>query len=110
MPESLTGCCVWVPERLRRVKWLRALLGDPILVRAGRGMAPTARAQGLAGPLREGLALLERVQRAGDATNAELGEAVHLSPSQISRRLARLADVGIIAGQAALTSSRKRTR
>ncbi len=48
------------------------------------------------------LALLEAVQRQGDATNAALGEAVHLSPSQISRRLARLAEVGIIAGQAAL--------
>lgn len=46
---------------------LRALLGDPILVRAGRGMAPTARAQGLAGPLREGLALLERVVAAPKA-------------------------------------------
>ena len=48
------------------------------------------------------LALLERVQRAGDATNAELGEAVHLSPSQVSRRLARLGEVGIIKGSAAL--------
>ena len=48
------------------------------------------------------LALLDALQRKGDATNAQLGEAVHLSPSQISRRLARLADVGIIAGQAAL--------
>ena len=48
------------------------------------------------------LALLERVQRAGEATNAELGEAVHLSPSQVSRRLARLAEVGIIKGRAAL--------
>ena len=48
------------------------------------------------------LTLLDAVQRKGDATNAQLGEAVHLSPSQISRRLARLAEVGIIAGQAAL--------
>lgn len=48
------------------------------------------------------LALLDALQRQGDATNAQLGEAVHLSPSQISRRLARLADVGIIAGHAAL--------
>ncbi len=48
------------------------------------------------------LALLERVQRAGDATNAELGEAVHLSSSQVSRRLARLGEVGIIESHAAL--------
>ena len=48
------------------------------------------------------LALLDALQRKGDATNAQLGEAVHLSPSQISRRLARLAEVGIIADQVAL--------
>ena len=48
------------------------------------------------------LALLDAVQRDGHATNAALGEAVHLSPSQISRRLTRLSEVGIIAGQAAL--------
>ncbi len=40
---------------------LRALLDDPLLVRAGRAMVPTARARQLAGPLRDGLALLERV-------------------------------------------------
>jgi len=48
------------------------------------------------------LALLDAVQRDGNATNATLGEAVHLSPSQISRRLQRLGDAGIIAGHAAL--------
>ena len=48
------------------------------------------------------LVLLDALQRQGNATNAVLGEAVHLSPSQISRRVARLADIGIIAGHAAL--------
>lgn len=48
------------------------------------------------------LALLDAVQRDGNATNAALGETVHLSPSQISRRLTRLTEVGIIAGHAAL--------
>ncbi|MDP2826662.1 MAG: Lrp/AsnC family transcriptional regulator [Sulfuritalea sp.] len=48
------------------------------------------------------LALLDAVQRDGNATNATLGETVHLSPSQISRRLQRLGDAGIIAGRAAL--------
>jgi len=48
------------------------------------------------------LALLDALQRDGNATNAALGEAVHLSASQISRRLARLSEVGIIAGYAAL--------
>lgn len=48
------------------------------------------------------LALLDALQRNGNATNAVLGEAVHLSASQVSRRLQRLAEVGIIAGYAAL--------
>ena len=48
------------------------------------------------------LALLDAVQRDGNATNAALGEAVHLSSSQVSRRLTHLAEVGIIAGYAAL--------
>ena len=48
------------------------------------------------------LALLDALQRNGNATNAILGEMVHLSASQISRRLQRLADTGLIAGYAAL--------
>lgn len=51
---------------------------------------------------RHDLALLDAVQRDGLATNATLGEAVHLSASQVSRRLTRLAEAGIIAGHAAL--------
>ncbi len=51
---------------------------------------------------RHDLALLDAVQRTGNATHASLGETVHLSPSQISRRLQRLSDAGIIAGHAAL--------
>jgi Lrp/AsnC family leucine-responsive transcriptional regulator len=48
------------------------------------------------------LALLDAVQHHGNATNAVLGATVHLSASQISRRLQRLAEAGIIAGHAAL--------
>jgi len=48
------------------------------------------------------LALLDALQRDGNATNAALGDAVHLSASQISRRVQRLADGGLIAGYAAL--------
>jgi Lrp/AsnC family leucine-responsive transcriptional regulator len=51
------------------------------------------------------LALLDALQRNGNATNAQLGEAVHLSASQISRRVTRLAEVGIICGHAALLDS-----
>jgi len=51
---------------------------------------------------RHDLALLDAVQRDGHATNAALGSTVHLSASQISRRLQRLAEAGIIAGHAAL--------
>ncbi|MEZ4295859.1 MAG: LysR family transcriptional regulator [Polyangiaceae bacterium] len=39
---------------------LQLVLGDPILVRAGQRMQATARAREMAGPLREGLSLVER--------------------------------------------------
>src|SRR5882672_6931135 len=39
---------------------LRELLGDPLLVRKGAGMAPTERALALAGPLRAALLALEQ--------------------------------------------------
>jgi DNA-binding transcriptional LysR family regulator len=39
---------------------LRAVLGDPLLVRGPRGMIPTERALALAGPLRAALAAIER--------------------------------------------------
>src|SRR5512133_582898 len=48
------------------------------------------------------LAVLDALQKNGNSTNAALGEAVHLSASQISRRLQRLAEIGIICGYAAL--------
>ncbi len=48
------------------------------------------------------LTLLDALQRNGQATNAELGEIVHLSPSQVSRRLQRLTETGLISGFAAL--------
>jgi DNA-binding Lrp family transcriptional regulator len=48
------------------------------------------------------ISLLDALQRNGNATNTALGDAVHLSASQISRRLQRLADTGIISGHAAL--------
>ena len=48
------------------------------------------------------LALLEALQRDGNATNAALGEAVHLSASQVSRRLQRLGELRIISGYAVL--------
>lgn len=48
------------------------------------------------------LALLDALQHKGNATNATLGEQVHLSASQISRRLQRLEEAGIITEYAAL--------
>ncbi len=44
---------------------LRALLGDPLFVRTPRGLAPTARASQLAGPLRAALAALEQAVAGG---------------------------------------------
>ncbi len=50
------------------------------------------------------LALLDALQRKGNATNATLGEQIKLSASQISRRIQRLEEDGIIAGYVALLS------
>ena len=48
------------------------------------------------------LVLLDALQRDANATNAALGAVVNLSASQISRRLQRLNESGLIAGYAAL--------
>ena len=48
------------PAVSAQLKRLRALTGDPLLVRAGNGMAPTARALQLAGPA---AALLQQADR-----------------------------------------------
>ncbi|HPT50694.1 MAG TPA: Lrp/AsnC family transcriptional regulator [Accumulibacter sp.] len=48
------------------------------------------------------LTLLDALQRKGNATNATLGEQIRLSASQISRRIQRLEEDGIIAGYVAL--------
>jgi DNA-binding Lrp family transcriptional regulator len=48
------------------------------------------------------LALLDALQRKGNATNATLGEQIRLSASQISRRIQRLEEDGVITGYAAL--------
>lgn len=45
--------------------------------------------------------LLAILQRQGNATAQELGEALNLSPSQAGRRRQRLEDEGLIAGYAA---------
>ena len=47
-----------VSNALRR---LREAFGDELFVRTGQGMLPTPRAQSLAGPVGEALAILERV-------------------------------------------------
>ncbi|MGP6085851.1 Lrp/AsnC family transcriptional regulator [Antarctobacter jejuensis] len=46
-------------------------------------------------------ALLDAVQRDGQATAQNLGEALNLSPSQAGRRRQRLEDAGIIRGYSA---------
>jgi Lrp/AsnC family leucine-responsive transcriptional regulator len=48
------------------------------------------------------LSLLDALQRKGNATNATLGEQIRLSASQISRRIQRLEEDGVIAGYVAL--------
>jgi Lrp/AsnC family leucine-responsive transcriptional regulator len=48
------------------------------------------------------LDLLSALQRDGRATNSELGEQIHLSPSQVSRRVQRLEEAGVIDHYAAI--------
>jgi Lrp/AsnC family leucine-responsive transcriptional regulator len=48
------------------------------------------------------IALLSKLQRNSHATNQVLGEQLHLSPSQISRRIQRLESLGVVRGYVAL--------
>lgn len=48
------------------------------------------------------VALLTALQKDASATHQQLGEAVHLSPSQVSRRITRLQSSGIIRRTVAL--------
>jgi DNA-binding Lrp family transcriptional regulator len=45
---------------------------------------------------RHDLQLLDELQRNGQATNSALGEKIHLSTSQVSRRILRLQEAGVI--------------
>lgn len=49
------------PAASRALQRLREALGDPVLVRVGRGMVPTDRARELVGPVQEALAAVGRV-------------------------------------------------
>lgn len=51
---------------------------------------------------RHDLALLVELQRDGHATNSALGEIIHLSTSQVSRRVQRLQEAGVIDHYAAV--------
>ena len=53
------------------------------------------------------LAILDALQRDGALTNAALGEIVHLSASQCSRRRAALEQAGLIRGYAARLDAQK---
>lgn len=50
---------------------------------------------------RTDIRLLEQLQRDATLSHAALGELVHLSASQVSRRIARLQDAGLIRGHTA---------
>lgn len=45
---------------------LRDLVGDPLFVRANRGVAPTSKAEQMIGPVRDALALIRRQFDGGD--------------------------------------------
>ena len=64
------------PATSYALKRLRALLGDPLFVRTGRGVVPTTRALGLALPLREILARMRDDVLAGGGFHARSAERV----------------------------------
>lgn len=51
--------------------------------------------------------ILKHLQSDSSLSHAELGERIHLSPSQVSRRILRLQNEGIIAGHVALLDEQK---
>lgn len=51
--------------------------------------------------------ILKHLQGDSSLSHTELGERVHLSPSQVSRRILRLQNEGIIAGQVAILDEQK---
>jgi len=79
---------------------LRAELDDPLFVRSGQGMVPTPRAQALAGPVAQALALLARAVRT----------AGRFDPATSTRRFRLVApDLFVhLAGPGLLTSVRAR--
>ena len=53
------------------------------------------------------LAILSELQENGRATNVDIAEAVHLSPSPCLRRIKRLEEAGVITGYAAIIDQTK---
>lgn len=70
----------------RALQRLRDVTGDPLLVRAGRGLVPTPRA----------IALRERVGTLVDATRAILSPEGHLDPGTLERRFTIRASEGFV--------------
>lgn len=69
------------PAMSRALARLRHLLGDPLLVRDGGGLAPTPAAQALAGPLAEALADLRALLSRKDFDPAETQRVIRIAAS-----------------------------
>lgn len=66
---------------------LRAVTGDPLFVKCGRGVVPTARAEALAGPARELLAALERFAQQGAFDPAQWRGTITIAANDFQRDL-----------------------
>jgi DNA-binding transcriptional LysR family regulator len=66
---------------------LRALTGDPLFVKCGRGVVPTARAEALAAPARELLAALERFGQQGVFDPAQWRGTLTIAANDFQRDL-----------------------
>lgn len=66
---------------------LRAVIGDPLFVKAGRGIVATARAEALAAPARELLGAMGRFARLGNFTPAQWQTTFTIAANDFQRDL-----------------------
>ena len=70
-----------------QLKRLRELLGDPLFVRTGHGMAPTAHARQIRGRVEQVLALVHAIPRAGELSLQDLERTLHICATDHAQRV-----------------------
>lgn len=70
-----------------QLKRIRELLGDPLFVRTGHGMAPTAHARQIRGQVEQVLALVHAIPRAGELSLQDLERTLHICATDHAQRV-----------------------